>query len=363
MELARRRIKWYALVLSPDLTLTCPRDSILRANTIQVTALKASTNNLADTVLQVFMEAIQKWGTPSRTRGDRGGENTKVAIWMVMHRGPGRASFMWGSSTRSTRIERLWVEVGTQFARRWRGFFTRLGRLHRLDRKNPAHLWLLHHLFLDELNADCEEFQEEWNHHPISGRMTGDQSPWDMRYMGQLTQGIYREDPLDAVDPLDGIHPDAINRYYGVDGRRLRRSRNQTGAGTSELEADDDEDVEPSEQEQLENRIGADLAQDIRHQPVKQQFLALLEDVLAEPELIPEEYGVLVEEWEEDSYPEVEVFRPGTKGKEISVVLPREEWYPRVVRWVKAVDLLSRVLHELAEVNSDAASSSDEEED
>lgn len=141
------------------------------------------------------MTAIQKYGTPSRVRGDRGGENTKVAVWMVMHRGPGRASFMWGSyiffsfcttseaslsiirSTRNTRIERLWVEVGTQFARRWRAFFTRLGRLHGLDRKNPAHLWLLHHLFLSELNEDCDEFQDEWNLHPLRGRMTSDQSP------------------------------------------------------------------------------------------------------------------------------------------------------------------------------------------
>ncbi|KAK7063405.1 hypothetical protein R3P38DRAFT_3301282 [Favolaschia claudopus] len=343
-----------------------------------IAGLKASTNNLAETVLQVFMEAIRTWGTPSRTRGDHGGENTKVAIWMVMHRGPGRASFMWGSSTRNTRIERLWVEVGTQFARRWRGFFTRLGRLHRLDRKNQSHLWLLHQLFLQEINEDCAEFQDEWNHHPISGRMTSDQSPLDMRYLGQLTGGIYREDPLDALDPLDGIHPDAINRYYGAEGRRLRRSRTATGAGTSELGADEDEDddVEPSEQEVLENRIGEDIAQNIRHQPVKvarhrspfkdkeleEHFLDLLTELLSNPEedLLPEGYRVIADEWDEADYPEVEVFRPGTKGKEITIVLPREDWFPRVVRWVKAVDLLSRVLHELGDGDSDAETSDED---
>lgn len=62
-----------------------------------MTGLKASTNNHASTVLEVFLEAIRKYGTPSRVRGDRGGENKKVSIWMIMHRGPGRASFMWGS--------------------------------------------------------------------------------------------------------------------------------------------------------------------------------------------------------------------------------------------------------------------------
>lgn len=80
-------------------------------------------------------------------------------------------------STRNTRIERLWVEVGTQFARRWRAFFTRLENLHRLDRSNPAHLWLLHFLFLEPLNKDCEEFQIEWNLHPMAGSGPKGRSP------------------------------------------------------------------------------------------------------------------------------------------------------------------------------------------
>lgn len=63
----------------------------------------------------------------------------------------------------------MWVEVGTQFVRRWRAFFTRLERLHYLDISNSHHLWLLHFLFLDMINADCDEFREQWNAHPISG--------------------------------------------------------------------------------------------------------------------------------------------------------------------------------------------------
>ena len=81
------------------------------------------------------------------------------------------------SSTRNTRVERLWVEVGSQFARRWRGFFLRLERLHRLNRDNPHHLWLLHYLFLDEINNDCEEFRNQWKHHPIAGKAGNDKSP------------------------------------------------------------------------------------------------------------------------------------------------------------------------------------------
>jgi ABC-type Fe3+ transport system permease subunit len=110
-----------------------------------VTGLRASTNNKATTVLDVFLEAIGVFGLPMRMRGDRGGENVAVSVYMIMRRGHNRASFMWGSSvlmsfivgvkdrlifdkhrsTHNTRIERLWVEVGTQFARAWRAFFIR----------------------------------------------------------------------------------------------------------------------------------------------------------------------------------------------------------------------------------------------
>jgi hypothetical protein len=55
-------------------------------------------------------------------------------------------------------------------------FFFRLEHLHFLDRKDPNHLWLLHHLFLDNINNGCKEFQGNWNSKPISGE-GHDQSP------------------------------------------------------------------------------------------------------------------------------------------------------------------------------------------
>ena len=58
--------------------------------------LRASTNNRASSVLNLFLEAVETYGAPSRVRGDRGGENMEVAVWVIQHRGPNRASFMWG---------------------------------------------------------------------------------------------------------------------------------------------------------------------------------------------------------------------------------------------------------------------------
>ncbi|KIK79676.1 hypothetical protein PAXRUDRAFT_160712, partial [Paxillus rubicundulus Ve08.2h10] len=48
---------------------------------------------------------------------------------------------------------------------------------HGLDCESPRHLWLLLFLFLDLIHIDCKIFMEEWNHHPISGLVTKNQSP------------------------------------------------------------------------------------------------------------------------------------------------------------------------------------------
>ena len=116
----------------------------------------------------MFIDAIMEHGVPSRVRGDRGGENRDVSILMILLRGLNRASFMWGPSVFNTRIERLWVEVGRRFVRQWQAFFVRLERCHLLQRSNSSHRWLLHYLFLESINKDCQKFCDEWNSHPIA---------------------------------------------------------------------------------------------------------------------------------------------------------------------------------------------------
>jgi len=63
----------------------------------------------------------------------------------------------------------------------------RLERIHGLDVKNPTHVWLLHALFLDAINTDCMEFQEQWNSHPISG--SNNKSP-DVCILSILNGGV-----------------------------------------------------------------------------------------------------------------------------------------------------------------------------
>ena len=49
--------------------------------------------------------------------------------------------------------------------------------MHLLDAQDPAHLWLLHLLFLDDINQECQMFRDEWNWHPISGPDTNNKFP------------------------------------------------------------------------------------------------------------------------------------------------------------------------------------------
>lgn len=48
-----------------------------------ITFMQCNTNNRADTVLNLFVRATERYGVPSRVRSDRGGENIDVARYML----------------------------------------------------------------------------------------------------------------------------------------------------------------------------------------------------------------------------------------------------------------------------------------
>ncbi|KAG1726325.1 hypothetical protein EDB19DRAFT_1643563 [Suillus lakei] len=243
-------------------------------------------------------------------------------------------------STRNSRIERLWVEVGTQFVRRWRGFFTRLERLHKLDVDKPGHLWLLSVLFLNALNDDCRQFQQEWNLHPIRGSDTRDRSPQDMRLLGQASLGIYE-------DEFEGICPTVLQRYYGIHGREVVRHRNQTGAGHPSDEAD-----EP-EEDDIIGRIEQEQANDVQHDAVEvpdsntpfrneedeSMFFETLEEVVMEG-IVPEGYNLCEGE---DKYDEntSEYLRVGRRREHhVEISLADPIWRTRSTLWAQASSIL-----------------------
>ena len=54
-------------------------------------------------MLNFFKAGVQEFMLPSRVRGDRGGENIRVAEYMTQHRGEGRGSYLMGPSKFNTR--------------------------------------------------------------------------------------------------------------------------------------------------------------------------------------------------------------------------------------------------------------------
>ncbi|KAG1750321.1 uncharacterized protein EDB91DRAFT_1046232 [Suillus paluster] len=243
-------------------------------------------------------------------------------------------------STRNSRIERLWVEVSTQFARRWRAFFTRLERLHKLDVDRPGHLWLLSALFLNALNNDCRQFQQEWNSHPIHGSDTKDQSPQDMRLLGQASLGIYE-------DEFEGIHPAILQRYYGIHGRELVHGRNQTGAGHPNDESDE------SDEDSIIGRIERDQANDVQHDAVEvadgntpfqneedeNSFFEILEEVVMDG-IVPEGYNLQEgeDEYDENTTEHLRVGRRRENYVEVSLADPI--WRTRSTLWAQAASVL-----------------------
>ena len=75
-----------------------------------ITYLRCSTNNKASTVFELFRQAIEIHGLPSRMRSDYGVENVDIAWFMLTcpEKGINRGSMITGSSVHNQRIERLW---------------------------------------------------------------------------------------------------------------------------------------------------------------------------------------------------------------------------------------------------------------
>ena len=184
--------------------------------------LTCSSNNLAETVLGLFLDAVRKDGDlwPSRIRVDKGVENVLVCDVMTQKRGEGRGSFIAGASTHNQRIERLWRDVFRCVCHLYYYLFYAMESTGILNPDDPVHLFTLHLVFTPRINNALSEFMEAFNHHRV--RTERNWSPYQMWLNGMshhnnpLSHGQVDEQPsnieLYGYDPQGPSSRESDNR-------------------------------------------------------------------------------------------------------------------------------------------------------
>uniref|UniRef100_A0A3Q3FD54 Integrase catalytic domain-containing protein n=1 Tax=Labrus bergylta TaxID=56723 RepID=A0A3Q3FD54_9LABR len=128
--------------------------------------LQCSSNNRADTVMELFSTAISENGRPCHIRTDKGGET--VMIWEDMREHRDENSVLTGSSVHNQRIERFNRDLNRNCHDVFAPVFYELESLEALDVKNESDLFCLHYVYIPRINQTLNEFKAAFNNHSIS---------------------------------------------------------------------------------------------------------------------------------------------------------------------------------------------------
>jgi hypothetical protein len=158
--------------------------------------LKLSSNNSADSALNAFLTGVDEYGIPSRVRLDKGGENIRIADYMVETKGPNRGSAIVGRSVHNQRIERLWRDLFTGCVSFFYYFFYYLERIGLLNIDNDADMYALHFVFTPLIQRHLDMFRSAWGSHKL--RTENNCSPNQLWIQGMQHVVNDEDDELDV---------------------------------------------------------------------------------------------------------------------------------------------------------------------
>ena len=150
--------------------------------------LNCCNNNLASSVLDLFLKATETYGCPLHVRGDRGVENTQVADYMVNQEGFCRNRFICGQSVHNQRIERLWRDLYTGCTVMFYRLFYYMEDNKILDPDSALDLYCLQFVYIPRINASLHQFMTTWNHHPL--RTASNRSPYQLWVLGKHPESV-----------------------------------------------------------------------------------------------------------------------------------------------------------------------------
>jgi hypothetical protein len=191
-----------------------------------------------------------------------------------------------------------------------------------------------------------------------------------MRFLGNLAHGI-------QDDPYANIAPEVLQNSLGIDEEQVSHVAGTTGAGASIEDAylnasttgipGDADDLAESglsteELDALElvrHQLSSEESRHVRHPPVKvptkcppfqdveteDLFWEAVSLAMTDEQSFPVGYGVLPDEWEQDTYPEFHYIGTTRKQSDVfNIALPSQLWYPRAVEWVTALHIMESFL-------------------
>lgn len=141
-----------------------------------LSAVAHSKNNGTISATNLY-DVIEREGVPSHIRIDRGSENRKMAVMMlILLNGLERDPFFAGPSTRNTPIERWWRDARRYCLQLYKGMFEEFESTSRrygsvgavyLEKMSTNHIYILHYLFLRRTNESLRNFISQWNCHSL----------------------------------------------------------------------------------------------------------------------------------------------------------------------------------------------------